>query len=537
MTWPTIGRKTGIAATLAGLCLAGASVPCALADDQILGRYPPIVEGGRKLVPLRLRDVLDLALERNYALRATRASQGASRQTLRAAQERLQPSLSASVGNSQSVQFGAAPAAPSAGVALPFFSLASLGETTLSSALTQQDWLGNTYALDYSETQAQTRNISIPKSGSIPLLSGTSQLVDVSAMTGSVTLPLVQGQGREFNRIPVGQAEVGLRLTRSGALQQEQTVITSAFQAYWNLAGQLLNIAVIERSVELDQQLLHDNEVRLRAGTMVPSDVQATETQLAIDRRNLIQARLQALTLEDQLRAALGLDPLGYGFKPVDPPTVRPAGFDTNEQLQRVYANSPALAQLQASLESNAYDLLAARNAAKPQVNLALSYSFLGVGNRPFEGTDNFDQTATQGNSAGLTLNAPLLDRVGPANVQRRVNEQGALELNIRNQRIALAVQLQNALHNILAAQEQDKAAREAVVLAQTQLDNEVRRLRAGTSTPFLVSQLEQQLSLAQQQEIAARIQFELNDMARRVLTGEIDSRVGASFLEDAPDS
>ncbi|MFI5399914.1 MAG: TolC family protein [SAR324 cluster bacterium] len=537
MTWRTIGRTTGRFAALAGLCLAGASAPCAAAEELILGRYPAMTEGGRQLVALTLRDVLELALERNYGLQASRASQGASQQTLKAAQERLQPTLAGSLGSSNTVLLGITPNAPSAGAPSSFFSLASQGQTQLSSSLTQQDWLGNTYALDYSETQVQTRNLVIPQQGDTPRQGRPSQLADVSTMTGSVTLPLVQGQGREFNRIPVGQAEVGLRLTRAGALQQEQTVISTAAQAYWNLAGELLNIAVIEQAVALDEQLVHDNQVRASAGTLVPSDVQASETQLAIDRRNLIQARLQALTLEDQLRAALGLDNLGYGIKPVDTPTVRPADFDTNEQLQRVYANSPVLAQLQANLENNGYDLLAAKNVAKPQVNLALSYTLMGTGNQPFEGTSSFDQSATQGNSAGLNVNTPLRDRVGPANVQRRVNEQGALELNIRNQRASLAVQLQTALRNILAAREQDEAAHVAVALAQTQLDNEVRRLRAGTSTAFLVAQLQQQLSLAQQQEIGARIQFELSDIARRVLTGEIDSRVGASAPKGMPDS
>jgi len=527
MTWRTIGRTMAIPAA-AALCLAGAAAPGTAADELDLGRYPAVTEAGRQLVALTLRDVLDLALEHNYGLQASRASQGAAQQSLKAAQERLQPLLSGSLGNSTSVLLGATPEASSAGRPT-FFGLTSEADTTLDSTLSQQDWLGNTYALNYTETQAQTRNLVIPQEGDTPRKGRPSRTADISTMTGSVTLPLAQGQGREFNRIPVGQAEVGLRLTRAGALQQEQTVISSAAQAYWNLAGQRLNVAVIEQAVALDEQLVHDNQVRASAGTLVPTDVQASETQLAIDRRNLIQARLQALTLEDQLRAALGLENMEFGIKPVETPTVRPVNLDTNEQLQRVYANSPALAQLQANLESSGYDLLAAKNAAKPRVNLALSYSYLGTGNQPFEGTDRFDQYGTQGNSAALDVNAPLIDRVGPANVQRRVNELGALELSIRNQKASLAVQLQTALRNIQAAQEQDEAARTTVVLAQTQLNNEVLRLQAGKSTAFVVAQLEQQLSLAQQQEIAARIQFELSDIARRVLTGEIDSRVGAS--------
>jgi len=537
-TWTvsTVGRGT-VSTVLAALYLAGAGVPRAAADEALLGRYPAVTEGGRKLLPLTLRDVVGLAFERNFALQASRASQGAAERSLRAAQDRLQPTLSGSAGGSKTVSLGGTPNARAATRAAPFIGLASQEATTLSSTLAQQDWLGNTYSLNFSESQVQSRNLASANSGDSPRKGPKSQLAEMATMTGSATLPLAQGRGRDVNRIPVGQAETGLRLTQASARQREQALVTSAAQAYWNLVGQRLNIAVIEQALALDEQLLQDNQARVRAGTRVPSDVQATETQLAIDRRDLVQARLQAATLEDQLRAALGLDLADFGIKPLDTPALRPAGFDANEQLQRVYANSPALATLQASLENNGYDLLAARDASKPQVNLGLSYSFLGLGNRAFEGTERFDRSSLQGNSAALSVNAPLVDRVGPATVQRRLDEQRALELQIRDQRTSLAIQLQNALRNIRVAQEQIEAAHAAVVLAQTQLDNQVRRLQLGASTAFVVAQVQQQLSQAQQQEIAARIQLELNDTARLLLTGEIYGRFGLNPDTEPPDS
>jgi outer membrane protein TolC len=526
-----------LAAAVAAVCIAGAGIPRAAADELLLGRFPAVTEGGRTLMPLTLRDVLELAFERNFALQASRASEGAAEQTLKAARNRLQLTLSGSVGNAQTVAIGATINAPPAARTPPFLNLLNQGTTTFNSNLTQQDWFGNTYALTTTDTQVQARNLALARSGDTPQRGPASQLAEISTATGAVTLPLAQGQGRDFNRIPVGQAEAGLRLTRAGGRQQAQSLIAGIAQAYWGLVGQLLTVDVIEQAVALDGQLLQDNQVRVRAGTRVPSDVQATETQLAIDRRNLVQARLQALTLEDQLRAALGLDRVDFGIKPVDAPSLRAAPIDTNEQLQRVYANSPALASLEAGLQNTGYDLLAARNAVKPLVNLGLSYAALGVGRQAFEGTGQFDRVVTQGNSAALSVSAPLLDRAGPATVERRLDERRALELQIRDQRLSLAIQLQNALRNIRVAQEQIEAAHAAVVLAQTQLDNQVRRLMLGASTAFVVAQLQQQLSLAQQQEIAARIQFELNDTARLLLTGEIYGRYGLDAAPVAPES
>jgi outer membrane protein TolC len=517
IAWPLAGR----AADAAG-------------EELLLGRLPALFEHDRKLAAAGLKDILALVLERNFALQANRVSQGASRQSLTAAQERLQPVLSGGLGVSHSVTPGLTPAAPLAGnLATSFMSLLAQDSVTFSTGVTQQDWYGATYSLNYQEARTQAQNLAIINAGDAPRSTKPANLVDISSLAAAVAVPLAQNAGRDFNRIPVGQAEVGLRLSRLTTRQQEQTALNSAALAYWNLVGQLETISVFEQAVKLDEQLVSNNQQRVRAGTRVPSDVLGSETQLALDRRNLVQARLQALNLEDQLRAALGLDAVDFGFKPTDTPSLRPSDYDPGQQLERVYRNSPLLGSLEASLDNKNYDLLAARNAAKPLVNLGLSYTLNGYSQDVLGGAATFDQARTQGEAAALNASAPLLDRVGPANVQRRLDERRSLELQIRDQRNALAIQLQNVLRNIHLAREQIATARTAVALAQLQLDNEVKRLQLGSSTPFLVAQVQQQFNRARQDEIAARIQFEQNDMARLVLTGDIYAQFGLTSLTE----
>lgn len=206
---------------------------------------------------------------------------------------------------------------------------------------------------------------------------------------------------------------------------------------------------------------------------------------------------------------------------------LRPPDYDPAEELDRVYRNNPDLASLQASLENNGYDLLSAENAAKPQVNLALSYIFNGYSKDPLAGSAYYGQTQTQGYAATLNYTMPLFDKVGPANIQRRILERQSLDLQIRDARTQLNIQLQSALRNIRQAEEQVSTARTAMELASLQLKNEIDKLAQGRSTAYLVAQLQQQLGQAQQQEIAARVQFEQNDMTRMALTGELFSRFG----------
>jgi len=497
------------------------------AADRILGRFPAVEESGRRLAKVNLKDLLQLVMERNLTLQSSLVSQDASRQSLRAAQERLQPTFNSSLAYTRAISPVLSTTSPGSPAGAPFLFVSGQNSQTLSAGVSQQDWLGNTYSMTYQETSFQSQVGPVQNEGNSPTFASAHNYKDYTSLSGTVTVPLAQNAGRAFNRIPVGQAEVGVRAARLATRKQELATLNSVAQGYWNLVGQLEVVTVNEEAVRLDLRVLGDNRIRLQAGTIAPADVLASEAQLAKDRFSLMQSRLQAQNLEDQLRQALGLEGFDFGFKPTDVPALRRTEYDLNEQLERVYRNNPDLASLQANLESNSYDLLTAENAAKAQLNLALSYVFNGYSKDPFAGTAYYGETQTQGYVATLNYSLPLFDRVGPANIQRRTLERQALELQIRDQRTSLNIQLQTALRNIRQAQEQETAARTSVQLAKVQLQNEIDKLAQGRSTAFTVAQLQQQLAQSQQLEIAARVQFEQNDATRMALTAELYSLYG----------
>ena len=92
---------------------------------------------------------------------------------------------------------------------------------------------------------------------------------------------------------------------------------------YWDMVAVLENIEVQKSSVELSEQLLQDNQARLQVGTLNRTDVLVAETQLSRDRQALFSARLDALRIEDQLRAVLNLSGLELGFYPTNRPELK----------------------------------------------------------------------------------------------------------------------------------------------------------------------------------------------------------------------
>jgi len=148
------------------------------------------------------------------------------------------------------------------------------------------------------------------------------------------------------------------------------------------------------------------------------------------------------------------------------------------------------------------------RNQLLPRVDLVGSYGYngydtdLGTSRRQVR---NKDYNAF---SYGVVVSVPLTftterGRYRAAKLQQR---QAETDLARIEQNIVVAVG--DAAGQIETAQKRVQATRQARELAQTTLDAEVKRLRAGQSSTFFVSQQQEILSFAEVREAAAQSDY-----------------------------
>jgi len=505
-----------------GLARGGSGKNMALEDW--LRRFPIEELDGRKVVRVSLRDVLELALDRSLSITAAEKGVDVAQQALIAARGRLYPNLTTTFGQQHS--------------ASPFFSptlnlyrsMSLVDSSTVTSQLTKKDELGIAYGLTYQDSQSRIMYMGVPKAGDpvAPLQLGPatysqwSAFKNANSLTGSVTVPLFQDRGRDVNTIPERQAEVGLQSVRYQTFKTQQDVLNVVAQTYWNLVGALENVSVQHQAVALSEKLLADNKVRLQAGVLSPADVQVSEAQLARDRQTLLAARSQVLSIEDQVRAALNLEGmLDVGLQPKDAPALRAERFELTPVLEKVYRINPDLALLKTQLDLNNYTLIQAQNKDRTKLDLNMFYVLNGFGN-DYLTTQYWGDANTPGYGATITYTLPLFDQVTPSTIQQRILEREQIETRVRDLESTISVQVQSVLRGIRLAQEQVETARVALQLAEVQLNNEIERYKLGRSTAFTVSQLQQNLNLARQLEIQARVTFEQTDLQRLLLTGLI---------------
>jgi outer membrane protein TolC len=157
------------------------------------------------------------------------------------------------------------------------------------------------------------------------------------------------------------------------------------------------------------------------------------------------------------------------------------------------------------------------RNQQKPAVDLVASYGYNGSGDTFSDSWDRIRTGDDESYSVGAVVSVPVFNRAGSA--RRR-----AAEIELRRAELALADfeeevrrQLDDAIAGIESARERVMSTHGARLYAEQSLEAEEKRLRAGTSSTFLV--LEQQEIVAESQlralQAAADLAMALADFQR----------------------
>ncbi len=140
--------------------------------------------------------------------------------------------------------------------------------------------------------------------------------------------------------------------------------------------------------------------------------------------------------------------------------------------------------------------------------------------------TNSFPFQSSSGQVGALTLTQPLLKdfwidqtrlnvRIGKNRLQ--YSEQG-----LRGQMITSITAVENAYYELIYAQENVKVQQEALVLAQTQLDQDQQRVQIGTLAQLDVQQDEAQVATSRANLIAAQNTLSIDENAlKNVLTDD----------------
>ncbi len=310
-------------------------------------------------------------------------------------------------------------------------------------------------------------------------------------------------------------------------------LVTQAQQLYWDLVFTAEDLKVKQRSMELAQKTLSDNQIQVEIGTLAPIDVVQAETEVAARREQLIISSYTQSQSEDKIKKVITSqgDP-GLVLARIAPmeSARRPNPSDVlsaEAAIQIALENRPEMKQLDLEIQNRDYDARYAKNQLLPNLDVFGSYIQNGAGGRRLArgglgGTDliivgqngiggAFNQLFGgdfTGYSVGFSLEIPLSNKAARAEEARAQSEKRL----VQDRRSATAQQIALEVRNALTVVEMNRARIEAAEktreLTERRLDAEQTKFQLGSSTIRFVLEEQRNVTQAQTNEIAALVNY-----------------------------
>ena len=200
----------------------------------------------------------------------------------------------------------------------------------------------------------------------------------------SLTQPVLRNFSIDNNRY---QIKVSKKNYEISDVQFRQTVINTVANVkdgYYDLIYALDNLQAQRKSLGLAQQLLGENRIKVRVGTMAPLDVVAAQSEVASREAGVIAAEAAVSDAEDTLKRAMftSNDPATWDTRivPTDRPSAERVAVDVAAATLAALAKRTDIQAARKGLESAVYGVSYARNQLLPALNVSAGYGTTGIG-------------------------------------------------------------------------------------------------------------------------------------------------------------
>jgi len=358
--------------------------------------------------------------------------------------------------------------------------------------------------------------------------------LNVGTLSFTLRQPLLRGRGRTATAAPelsaerqVAASELDLRhITAERAL--------AVVSQYWQARAALLNLEVLRESEERARELLETTRKLIDADVTPAADLVQVEANVVAKETARIGGERALFEAHQALGREIGLAPDQIATLPFpsDPfPTMSSALPGADQRSRWIALALERRADLRAVRERRgAAEILrrAADNSIKPQLDLIFTPSYSGLMEGGGTGTffsPLYRNVPGASSSLSLSLSWPTLNsqaRGELAQLEAALEQSRFLEDLLSRQ---IGADVPTALDAVARGAQQLERAAEAVRLFERAVENEEKKLRAGTSTLIDVISQRDRLTAARQSEVSSSLALALALVQLRFETGTLFPR------------
>lgn len=466
-------------------------------------------------LPLSVGDLINLIIQNNLDVGVNRLTPLSSRYLIETTYRPFEPTLNLQA----SVTRNTSPATSQLIGAQSFTTLGGAYSLGFSQALDTGTTLGVDFVMNRNSSNSAFNTFNPSYTG---------------LLRYSFSQHLMKDYGRANNRRQIRVAQNNQKISETQFERQLIDLVAQAQRGYWDLVFAAEDIKVKQRSMDLAQKTLSDNEIQVRIGTLAPIDVVQAESEVANRRVQYVTSTYTEVQTQDQVKKLITSqgDP-GLILAKLIPsqvvPKPEPSDVPPVEQAIKIaLENRPEIKQLQLDLQNKKIDLEYTKNQLLPSVDLFAAYNQNGVGGKEtirsgFGPTapivaqsdggifDAFGQLfgyGYTGYSVGLSVQIPLRNRAAQGENARAMTDERIAEQKITSQAQQIALEVRNALTQVDMNRARIEAATKARELSERRLEAEQKKFDLGASTIRFVLEEQRNVAQAQTDELQAIVNY-----------------------------
>ena len=338
----------------------------------------------------------------------------------------------------------------------------------------------------------------------------------------SFNQPLLKGAGLDVGTASVRRARLQEKQNMLSFQETLTDTITSTIQSYRNYLSRYMRLTISRNSLERAKQTLEINKSLIDAGRMAAVELVQTQAEIANREFDLLTAENNLDSSRLDLIKVLDIDKETQ-FEPVKESEVETALPALEDATAIAFGNRPDYLREMIGLELAKIDYTVADNNRLWDLSVNA-----GIGNSnsdekygdAIHGLYDIDRSDW---NVGLTLTIPFRDLTI---TQAYLNAKTALkktEMGLEESRDNIEIEIRDAVRDAQMKLKQMALAREARILAEKKLEIENEKLKAGRTTNFQIVQFQDDLVMAQNNEVDAVTGY-LNSLT------SLDSKLGTTL-------
>lgn len=343
-----------------------------------------------------------------------------------------------------------------------------------------------------------------------------------------------------YARINIQLAEKESKIAYQKLRTELSNFIAQVEARYWELYHSVEKAKLREESLATAVSIKTDNLERLRLGKI--SELELLETESEVVKREtdykeaLIDLNRATGTLATYFSHVL-VDETNP-FVPTEVLVVEPVLESREEMLSHSLQHHPDYLMKKEEAERRGILLAYAENQRLPQLDLALSYGYNGLGDSSLASMKRLDDYDKVSWSAGVQLNIPILgDRQAYHEMSAaKRNKQSAL-LELKNSEVQIINTISSAYEGLRISFDMYENHKQEVEFQEELLSAELAKLEEGKSSSRDVFDVEERLSESRIRELEMSLRYQTSQITLSLSRGQFLAERNIDFnREDITD-